>query len=368
MTPPDPTGQPKPDLELDGEQRDDRAELRDDRAALRNELAVLRDQNADLRAENGVIRDEAGAARDDAQASRDAAGAARSDAGAAGDQAAEERDRQAEYRDRDNGWLEAAHDTGTIDDAIDRAEAARGEAGDNRRQSSHDRSLGAADRAVADHDRERSLHDRRVSAADRAENELDRDGASADRQASAGERADAGLDRGQSSVDRGASAVDREDASLDSLTGVYLRGPGLHELDRDIARSKRTKLPFTLAFVDVDQLKGVNDTGGHAAGDRLLRAVAQTLRTNLRPYDVIVRYGGDEFVCGLSGLDQAAAKIRLADVNHTLADAPEHGSVTVGVAELSGADTLGSLISKADTALYEQRNRGKDPASPAAVR
>jgi diguanylate cyclase (GGDEF)-like protein/putative nucleotidyltransferase with HDIG domain len=357
------------DAATDGRQRDELAVLRDDRAALRNELAMLRNQTAESRAANGAVRDEAGAARDGAQARRDAAGAANSDARAAGDEAAEQRDREAEDRDRAAGRAEGSGNTGTVADAIDRAETARSEAADDRRQSAQDRRLGASGRAHADHNRARSLDDREASADDRVQNEIDRDGSSADRRASTGERVLAGLDRDWSSADRGAAATDRDDASLDGLTGVYLRGPGLLELGRDISRSRRMNLPLTLAFVDVDQMKAVNDGGGHAAGDRLLRAVAHTLQQKLRDYDVIVRYGGDEFVCGLSGLDLAGAQARLADVNAALTAAPEHGSVTVGIAQLAVGDSLDSLIGRADAALYRQRRRARQPVlSPLAHR
>jgi diguanylate cyclase (GGDEF)-like protein len=71
------------------------------------------------------------------------------------------------------------------------------------------------------------------------------------------------------------------------------------ELEREIARATRTRQPLVLAFVDVDHLKEINDVHGHAAGDQVLQAVAETLRTTLRGYDLIFRYGGDEFVCAL---------------------------------------------------------------------
>jgi diguanylate cyclase (GGDEF)-like protein len=129
----------------------------------------------------------------------------------------------------------------------------------------------------------------------------------------------------------------------------------LIELDREISRSRRTNVPLTVAFVDIDDLKSVNDANGHAAGDRLIRAVANTLKLKLRPYDVIARLGGDEFVCGLSGLDMAGARRRLTDVNAALAAAPEHGAVTVGIAQLATDDTLESVIGRADADLYRQR-------------
>ena len=93
-------------------------------------------------------------------------------------------------------------------------------------------------------------------------------------------------------TDRGASARERNVASLDALTGVLRRGAGLVELEREIARSRRTREPLALAFVDVDRLKGINDARGHAASDRMLLEVATTLKARLRNYDLIFRLEG----------------------------------------------------------------------------
>ena len=69
-----------------------------------------------------------------------------------------------------------------------------------------------------------------------------------------------------------------------------------------------------LAFVDVDGLKAVNDRDGHAAGDRVLESVVRAIRTRLRSFDPVIRYGGDEFVCGLSGTDLAQAERRFDSI------------------------------------------------------
>ncbi|MBA2695858.1 MAG: GGDEF domain-containing protein, partial [Actinobacteria bacterium] len=72
-------------------------------------------------------------------------------------------------------------------------------------------------------------------------------------------------------------------------------------LEREMARSSRAREALSVAFIDVDHLKQVNDTRGHAAGDRLLQHVADALRSRLRSYDLVVRYGGDEFICVMPG-------------------------------------------------------------------
>ena len=73
-----------------------------------------------------------------------------------------------------------------------------------------------------------------------------------------------------------------------------------------------------LAFIDVDGLKQVNDQEGHLAGDALLRLVGSTLRANVRPYDVIVRYGGDELVCAMPNLSLPEARARFGTIAATL--------------------------------------------------
>ncbi len=129
------------------------------------------------------------------------------------------------------------------------------------------------------------------------------------------------------------------------------------ELEREIARARRSEQPLVLAFLDVDGLKAINDTGGHAAGDRTLLDVADACRAKLRSHDLVIRYGGDEFVCVLSGLDLSAAAKRFALVNAALAQAPDPGSVTIGLAQLRPADSPRELLARADAALYAERQR-----------
>jgi diguanylate cyclase (GGDEF)-like protein len=174
----------------------------------------------------------------------------------------------------------------------------------------------------------------------------------------------AAVDRAAAAIDRGAAAQDRAAASIDELTGTYRRGPGHVELQREIARARRTKQPLVVAFLDVDGLKAVNDTRGHEAGDQLLRDVATALRDQLRGYDVIVRHGGDEFLCVLPEMSMATACARMKLIHTALADSPNHWTVSAGLALLQEEDTLETLISRADKALYA--NRSSRPTRRAA--
>jgi diguanylate cyclase (GGDEF)-like protein len=127
------------------------------------------------------------------------------------------------------------------------------------------------------------------------------------------------------------------------------------ELEREIARTRRTSQPLVLAFVDVDGLKAVNDLHGHAAGDRMLLTVATMLRAHLRAHDLVIRYGGDEFLCVVAGLEMEEAAKRLALVNVGLAHDPQHGAVTVGLAELRAGESAEDLVARADARLYGMR-------------
>ncbi len=136
------------------------------------------------------------------------------------------------------------------------------------------------------------------------------------------------------------------------------------ELRREMARVKRTGQPLVVGFVDVDGLKAINDSGGHAAGDRMLVQVANTLRAKLRSYDLILRYGGDEFLCAISGLNMADIETRLGLVNRLLKQGADQGSVTFGLAELQADESPEDVIERADAALYHRRRKRQTTPPP----
>ena len=112
-----------------------------------------------------------------------------------------------------------------------------------------------------------------------------------------------------------------------------------------------------VAFFDVDHLKVVNDSQGHGAGDRMLQQVVDAIRQAVRSFDLIIRYGGDEFVCAFPGITVTDATKRVATINATLLKASEPGSVTVGLAELATDDSRDELIERADADLYRARQQ-----------
>ena len=130
---------------------------------------------------------------------------------------------------------------------------------------------------------------------------------------------------------------------------------GLEEVSRELERAHRTGGTLVLAFVDVDGLKQVNDNEGHLAGDALLQRVGETIRASVRPYDLIVRYGGDELVCAMPNLSPHEARTRFEKIAAALtAVSPEH-SVTFGVAEAERGDGLKELLARADADLLDAR-------------
>ena len=110
-----------------------------------------------------------------------------------------------------------------------------------------------------------------------------------------------------------------------------------------------------MAFVDVNGLKEVNDSQGHLAGDKLLKLVGTTILSNVRPYDVVTRYGGDEFVCGMPNMSAAEAKRRFETITEKLSAVDAEHSITFGLAEAQPLDDLSALIARADLALLEAR-------------
>jgi diguanylate cyclase (GGDEF)-like protein len=181
--------------------------------------------------------------------------------------------------------------------------------------------------------------------------------AATQRDAAAGDRDLAAEDRKHAARDRRVGAEELAAEGVDHLTGALRRRAGCVAMQREMDRTRRSGEDLVVAFVDVDGLKGVNDTDGHAAGDELLRDVARSITQQLRSYDVITRLGGDEFVCSLSGQDAGGARKRFKQISTSLSEAASGATITVGLAERDGDDSLDQLIDRADAAMIDARNR-----------
>jgi diguanylate cyclase (GGDEF)-like protein len=221
-----------------------------------------------------------------------------------------------------------------------------------------DSAAAARDLAAAEFEEAMNLpHDRpgearRYAAAIRARAAADREQAAADRERAA-------ADRAQAAKDREAARRAIEHAHLDDLTGAYQRGIGRAALQDQIDRAKRSKGGLVLAFVDVDDLKHTNDTRGHAAGDQTLREVVGAIRSKMRSYEPIVRFGGDEFLCALHGVDLPAAETRFDEVREALSAAGSSASISVGFAEMRADETLSELTLRSDAALRQAKKIGR---------
>lgn len=324
------------------------------------------------------------------------------------DQASSDRDQRAAERDQAAADADAADDPpgGDAERARDAAGVARATAGDERSATTRDRARRTAARAHVASQRDETARARDLTALarDRAADARDRIAAARDRMVEAraqslaasesgeledalalltglrlsgarqrllasADRTSAAADRVRAAEDRGHSAIVRRDAGLDELTGVFRRGTGELALQHEIDRARRSDRPLVLAMIDVDELKHVNDRDGHAAGDVLLRHVAEVITSTLRSYDVVVRWGGDEFVCGLSDMPLEAASRPFEEMRTELRRRRPGGSISVGLAQLTDTDVLESLIVRADAALYQDKaNPARRIARPPSAR
>ena len=162
----------------------------------------------------------------------------------------------------------------------------------------------------------------------------------------------------------------QEESVTDPLTNLpNTRYLFLH-LKGELARSSRQGSPVSLLLFDLDNLKDINDTYGHHAGDRALQEVASVLRRAVRPYDTVVRYGGDEFIVVLSDCDAKEAELKRVELQQAVDALPfvARGSVRVRLAASVGAavfpedgDNYEALLAAADARMYRDKDHRKHP-------
>jgi diguanylate cyclase (GGDEF)-like protein len=159
--------------------------------------------------------------------------------------------------------------------------------------------------------------------------------------------------------------VEHDLARTDALTGVANTRSFKELAEAELERARRYGRTFTLACLDLDHFKHVNDTLGHATGDRLIHDVGQAVRHRLRRVDIVARIGGDEFVVLLPETDAAAAAIALEHVRETLQSVaegygPEVTASFGAVSFVSPPSSVEEMLQLADVAMYQAKNGGRD--------
>jgi diguanylate cyclase (GGDEF)-like protein len=158
-----------------------------------------------------------------------------------------------------------------------------------------------------------------------------------------------------------------DQATHDELTGIFNRRAIVMLLQRELARSRRENASCSIATFDVDFFKHVNDTWGHPAGDEVLKWVTRTIGRNIRTYDTLGRYGGEEFLLIMPGIGRAGAMViadraRLAIEEQvcTVGNAQIRITISAGVAASNGDGDPEALLQLADDALYRAKKSGRN--------
>ncbi len=163
-------------------------------------------------------------------------------------------------------------------------------------------------------------------------------------------------------------------ALTDALTGAFNREFLARELPAAIARAKTNEEPLSVAMIDIDHFKQVNDAHGHDAGDQVLAEVAERLRGAIRGDDLLIRYGGEEFMVILPKSNQLSAKVVAERIRQRVADGPIPVGdllidvrVSVGVAtHKGGGEEPRDLTRRADGALYAAKDAGRNRVASAS--
>jgi diguanylate cyclase (GGDEF)-like protein len=163
-------------------------------------------------------------------------------------------------------------------------------------------------------------------------------------------------------------AQSNEVITTDVLTFLPNRRKIIVDLQEEVIRSNRYKSPFSISILDIDHFKKVNDNHGHAAGDEVLRNVAARLREQIRHPDTIGRYGGEEFLIVLPNSEIKAAADQASRLCERIraVRVESNGKVlsvtiSIGIAQFKiGEENWEQLLHRADTAMYQAKNNGRD--------
>jgi two-component system cell cycle response regulator len=168
----------------------------------------------------------------------------------------------------------------------------------------------------------------------------------------------------------------RLQATHDSLTGIWNRGALFELLRAEVERAQRNATSLSLFLIDLDNFKRVNDEFGHLTGDAILHEIAQRLSAAVRVYDIVGRYGGEEFIVAAAELgtvlpDQFAERLRLAVSASPVRTLKAEVTVTISIgmvtANPGGQCSIEKLIQSADAALYQAKANGRNRAATAQI-
>lgn len=156
-------------------------------------------------------------------------------------------------------------------------------------------------------------------------------------------------------------------ALLDELTEIGNRRYAEMQIETSLSEASRYGWPIGFLFVDIDRFKSINDMHGHAAGDQVIRMVARALTGTVRSYDLVCRWGGEEFVAIVKHVDTdmlriVAEKLRVLVANSVIEAEGKHMRVTVSIGGTGSrhTDTCESLVRRADSLMYEGKARGRN--------
>ena len=168
----------------------------------------------------------------------------------------------------------------------------------------------------------------------------------------------------------------RHKATHDTLTGLWNRGAILETLDREIARSRREGVSLGVLIADLDRFKTINDNNGHLIGDDVLREATRRMQAEVRSYDAVGRYGGEEFLvllpgCGKTETAEKAEQLRRVVMDRPIPTQAGPMNVTVSVGGVTTGewpeDTTNQILQMADSALYRAKAQGRNQSVMAAA-
>ncbi len=159
----------------------------------------------------------------------------------------------------------------------------------------------------------------------------------------------------------------QEDATIDTLTGAYNRRTFNTVLDKAISTKITKSKDTVLVMIDIDHFKLINDNYGHQKGDEVLQRLVTHLKSKVRSTDVVIRYGGEEFIIFFDNIDYDKALYIMEEIRKSVEDfvfiEDKKITISIGISKLEVEDTSAMILSRADKALYKSKETGRNKIS-----